>query len=72
MTERPTPPWIAFAAGAVAVLALGLVLFAWRGRHDAAEVARTAAAASRALPEIAPPRMPDAPRLPDVPIPRPK
>jgi hypothetical protein len=72
VTERPANPWIAFAAGAVAVLAVALVYFAWQARTDAADVARTAVAATKVLPDVEPPRLPDAPRIPDVPVPRPK
>lgn len=72
MTERPTNPWIAFAAGAVVMLAVLLLVFAWQGGNDATEAAKTAAEAARAVPDLAPPRLPDAPRIPDAPVPRPK
>ena len=72
MTGRQTSPWVAFAAGAVAALAIALLLFAWQGRDDAGDLAKTAAAAARAAPTIEPPRLPEAPRIPDNPIPRPK
>ena len=72
MTGRSTNPWMAFAAGAVAMLAIALLVFAWQGRDEATDAARTAAAAAKALPDLERPRLPDAPRIPDAPIPRPK
>jgi uncharacterized membrane protein YqjE len=72
MRDRGANPWIAFAAGAVAVLALALVFYAWQLRHAARDVARTAVAATKALPELERPTLPEAPRMPDVPVPRPK
>ena len=72
MTERPTRPWIAFAAGAVATSAAALLIFAWLARYDATEAARTAVAAARAVPDLEPPRLPDAPRIPDAPVPQPR
>ena len=72
MAERRTNPWIAFAAGAVAMLAIALLFFAWQGRDDATEAAKRAAAAARAIPEIEPPKLPAAPRIPDAPVPVPR
>jgi len=72
MAERPTSPWIAFAAGVVAMLALGLLWYAWQGRDDAGKAAEAALRAADGLPAIAPPRLPDAPRIPDAPVPVPK
>jgi len=72
VTERPINPWMAFAAGAVAMLAIALLIFAWMARNDAVEVAKTAVAATRVIPDVEPPRLPDAPRIPDAPIPVPK
>ena len=72
MTGHSTTPWAAFAAGAVAMLAVALLVFAWMGRDEVTDVAKTAAAAARAIPDLEPPRMPDAPRIPDNPAPRPK
>lgn len=72
MTERGTPSWIAFAAGAVAMLALALMVWLWQGRDEGVELARTAAAAADAVPDLRRPSLPDAPRLPDAPIPVPK
>jgi hypothetical protein len=71
VTGRQTNPWIAFAAGAAAILVLVLGWFAWQGRKDADEVARTAAAAAGAVPDLRP-RLPERPHLPDAPIPVPK
>lgn len=72
MAERPTNPWIAFAAGVVAMLALGLLWWAWQGRDDAGGAAEAALRAAEGLPAITPPRLPDAPRIPDAPVPVPK
>lgn len=72
MSERSSSLWIAFAAGAVAMLALALLWFAWQGRDDAARLGRAAIAAARALPELRRPHLPDAPRIPDAPVPHPK
>ena len=70
--QPPTSPWVAFAAGAVAMLVFALAWFAWQGRDDAALLARTTGAAIRAVPELKPPRVPEAPRIPDNPVPQPK
>jgi hypothetical protein len=70
--ERRTSPWIAFAAGAVAMLALALAYAAWESRDTAQGLVRAAAGAAQALPEVPRPTMPDAPRLPDAPTPIPK
>lgn len=64
--------WIAFTAGAVTMLALALVWSAWRQRHDAAEALRGAAAVVEAVPDAPIPSIPEAPRLPDAPLPKPK
>jgi len=72
VTERPINPWMAFAAGAVAMLAIALLIFAWMARNDAVEVAKTAVAAANVIPDVEPPKLPDAPRIPDAPIPVPK
>lgn len=71
-SHRAPDTWIAFLAGGVAVLALALIFYAWQVRHDAGDLARTAVAATKALPGLERPRLPDAPRIPDAPIPRPK
>lgn len=72
MAERRTSPWIAFAAGAVAMLALALVWWLWQGRDDAARAVSTASGTVDIVPEIGPPQIPDAPRIPDAPVPRPR
>jgi len=72
MTERRASPWIAFVAGAVAMLAVALLWFAWQGRDDAGKAAGAAIRAADAMPAIEPPRLPDAPRIPDAPVPVPK
>jgi hypothetical protein len=70
VSNERTSPWIAFLAGAVAMLAIVLIVFAWwRGERAAAGVSL----ALREAPDLPTlPRMPDAPRLPDAPIPKPK
>lgn len=72
MTDRRTSPWIAFAAGAVAMLVVALLAFVWLGRGEVGDMAKTAAAAAKVVPDLEPPPLPDAPRIPDVPVPRPK
>lgn len=72
MAERRNSPWFAFAAGAVAMLALALIWYAWVGRDDATKAAEAALRAADGIPAIAPPGLPDAPRLPDAPIPVPR
>ena len=72
MTERRTSPWIAFVAGAVAMLAVALLWYAWQGRDDASRTASAAIRAAEGIPQIEPPRLPDAPRIPDAPVPVPK
>jgi hypothetical protein len=72
MTERRTSPWIAFVAGAVAMLAVALLWYAWQGTDDASKTASAAIRAAEGIPQIKPPRMPEAPRIPDAPIPIPK
>jgi len=72
MAERRTTPWIAFLAGAVAMLAVALIWYAWQGRDDATRAADAAIRAADGLPSLKPPRLPDAPRIPDAPVPVPK
>ncbi|HEX7886418.1 MAG TPA: hypothetical protein VF474_10615 [Phenylobacterium sp.] len=72
MAARRTSPWIAFVAGAVAMLAVALLWYAWQGRDDAGKAAGAAQRAADSLPVIAPPKVPDAPGIPDVPVPVPK
>ena len=69
---RRTSPWIAFAAGAVAMLAIALLVFTWMQRRSAAEVAKAAVNATAVVPDLDLPSMPDAPRIPDAPMPRPR
>ena len=54
------------------MLAIALLVFAWQGRDDAVDVAKTAVDAAQAIPDLEPPRLPDAPRIPDTPVPRPQ
>jgi hypothetical protein len=64
--------WIAFTSWAVAMLVLMLAWSAWRNRDVAGEALRDAASVVGAVPDVTRPTLPDAPRLPDAPIPRPK
>jgi hypothetical protein len=73
MTETPrhwTNPWVAFSAGAVAMLALLLAWGAWNRLVDAPH--RIQVALGPDLPQIPAPRLPEAPRLPAVPVPAPR
>jgi hypothetical protein len=72
MTERDHPSWYAFAAGAVVMLLLVLIWFAWQGRDDVGVAARVAAHAVGAAPKVPAPHLPEAPHIPDAPVPTPK
>jgi|GEM_PF-2781948 len=72
MAERRSSPWIAFVAGMVAMLALALIWYASKGQDDAGKAAEAALQAADGVPVLRPPRLPEAPRLPDAPIPIPK
>jgi len=69
---RQTPAWLAFLAGAVAMLALSLAWSAWRLRDEAADATRVVAHAAGALPGLRRADLPIGPRLPEPPIPVPK
>ena len=69
-TSRRTSPWVAFTAGAVAMLALLLAWTAWNRTRDAGD--RLEVAVGPALPHVPAPRLPEAPRLPDAPVPTPR
>jgi hypothetical protein len=71
-SERRPTPWIAFAAGAVAMLALALLWFAWMSRDETGEVLGAAAAVADRVPDVVPPTLPQAPHIPDAPKPIPK
>lgn len=73
VSDHRTRPWVAFLAGAVAMLAVALAWAAFSQRDEASQAVRLAAeAADEAMPAIAPPRLPEAPRIPDTPVPRPQ
>jgi hypothetical protein len=70
--NRPSP-WLAFAAGAVAMLILAVIWGAWLSRAGAGRVVRAAAEATTDLPLFKTPHLPQSPpRLPDAPVPQPK
>ncbi len=64
--------WITFVGGAAAMLLVGVLWSAWRHRDVADDALRGAAAVVEAVPDLTKPTLPDAPRLPDAPIPLPK
>lgn len=73
MAERRTPGWIAFAAGAVAMLVLVLLWWAWRESTEAADtVGAFVKDAEVVAPDIEPLRIPPAPPIPDSPVPAPR
>ena len=65
VSKRGTNPWIAFLAGAVAVLAVVLVLFGWRGGQRLAD---GFALSLRDAPDL--PTLPHTPVGPLIPTPR--
>jgi hypothetical protein len=70
-SPRRTSPWIAFAAGVVATLAIVLAWWALSAGRRAADEVRLVAP----LPDVADlpaPRLPEAPRLPSAPMPGPR
>ena len=68
-----TPSWIAFLAGAVAMLAIVLVWLAFSGARDAAGTFRADVALPKpALPSLPTTPPPEGPRLPPVPPPQPR
>jgi hypothetical protein len=70
--HRTAPHWVAFLAGAVAMLAVALAWAAFSQRDEASKAVRLAAEAADAMPAVVPPRLPEAPRIPDTPVPRPQ
>jgi hypothetical protein len=70
VSKHGTSPWVAFLAGAVAVLALMLVLFGWQGGSRLADGLATSLRDAPDLPRL--PHTPTGPRLPDVPVPKPQ
>ena len=72
-SDSRTRPWIAFVAGAVAMLAVGLIWLAWTRTHDAARVVRADVALPAAdLPSIPTAPPPEGPQMPQLPVPTPK
>ncbi len=70
LSKRGGGPWLAFLAGAVAMLAVMLVVFGWQG---GARLADGLAVSLRDVPDLPRlPHLPEAPRLPDTPTPKPQ
>jgi hypothetical protein len=69
-SRRRASPWVAFTAGAVAMLALVLAWTAWHRGREA--VGRLDVTVSPDLSRLNPPRIPDAPKIPDLPVPKPR
>jgi spore maturation protein SpmA len=74
--RRPGSParsWIAFTAGAVAMLAIVLLWLALSRAHEAAGMLRANVAMPKpALPSLPTAPPPEGPRLPPVPTPQPR
>ena len=70
VSGKRTSPWIAFIAGAVAVLVVVLIALAWSSGQRAALGVKLSLRDAPTLPSL--PNIPDAPRLPDGPVPKPK
>jgi hypothetical protein len=70
VSKRGPSPWVAFLAGAVAVLAVMLMVFGLQGGDRLAQDVATSVRAAPDLPTL--PQMPEGPRLPDPPIPKPQ
>jgi hypothetical protein len=54
------------------MLTLALATWAWMLRQAGADLARAALNATQVAPNFDVPTLPDAPRIPDTPLPRPK
>ena len=70
VSKRGTNPWIAFLAGAVAVLAVVLILFGWQGGQWLADGIAVSLRDAPDLPTL--PRTPEGPRIPHPPVPKPQ
>lgn len=68
-SPRPNNPWIAFAAGVVATLAVVLVWWLITVSRNVGDDVKLVAPAPGELPL---PRLPDGPKLPDAPTPTPQ
>ncbi len=69
-SSRGTSPWIAFFAGAVALLAVVLIVLAWTHRRDAADGLKLTLHGTPELPSL--PHMPEGPKMPDPPLLKPQ
>ena len=70
VSKHQTSPWVAFLAGAVAVLAVVLIVFGWQGGQRLADGAALSLRNAPDLPAV--PRMPEGPHIPNPPIPKPQ
>lgn len=70
VSKRGTSSWVAFLAGAVAVLALVLIVFGWQGGERLADGVAMSLRDAPDLPTV--PQMPEGPRVPNPPIPKPQ
>ena len=70
VSKRGTNPWIAFLAGAVAVLAVVLILFGWHGGQRLADGVALSLRDAPDLPTL--PHTPEGPRIPNPPVPKPQ
>lgn len=70
--EPRSRQWIAFLAGAVAMLALVLIWLAWSRLHEAASLRADVRLPSTDLPSLPSQPPPEGPRPPRMPLPTPK
>ena len=68
-TGHRTNPWVAFLAGAVAMLAIGLAWLGWTRAHQAATSVRTGFQLPHtpSLPSVPTTPPPEGPKLPQIP-----
>lgn len=69
-SSRRTRPWVAFAAGVVAMLAVVFAVLAWSHRGDAANGLNLTLPDTSNLSRL--PHLPQGPKLPDPPILKPQ
>jgi hypothetical protein len=69
-SPRRTSSWIALAAGALVVILAVLIWVAWSGANRMTDAVRLTVPAR--IPSVPIPTLPDAPRIPDAPVPTPR